>query len=69
MKKKPLRKTGRVYKVWIDIEEYDIASEHGVLLDSLTIPCTATFATEEEAVKYAERINAHFEQAGPVQHI
>lgn len=60
--------TGKVYKVWIEIEEYDI--EEGV---GETIPCstgcTATFATSDEADALAEQIQAAFEHApGQVEH-
>ncbi len=46
-----------VYKVWIDIDEYDEDSEDGKLLDSLNIPCTATFDTFEKANRFALEIH------------
>jgi hypothetical protein len=60
--------TGKVYKVWIDIEEYDIEGGHGELLD-MSIPCTGTYATEDEALAVAERMHSAFEnEHGQIEH-
>jgi hypothetical protein len=62
---------GKVYKVWVEIEEYDVAEGHGENSGAaLSIPCTATFKTEGEAVALAEKMHAAFENApGQVQHL
>lgn len=48
---------GKVYKVWIEIEEYDIEAEEGVTVDALSFPCTATFRTADQAVNFAARLH------------
>lgn len=62
-------RSGKVYKVWIDIEEYDIESGNGQLLDCLNIGSTATFETLDEAEQLANRINEQHQDApGQVDH-
>lgn len=56
-----IKTTGQVYKVWIEIEEYDIEEETGHTLGPLNIPCSGTFATLEEAEQLAERLAAQVE--------
>lgn len=62
--------TGKVYKVWVEIEEYDIEEEHGENSGAaLSIPCTATFRTEEEAFALAEKMHEAFtDEPGQVMH-
>lgn len=63
-----MRTTGKVYKLWIDIEEYDIEREHGELLDC-PLPCTGTYATADEALEVARRMHAAYEdEDGQVNH-
>lgn len=42
----------KVYKVWIDIEEYDTTTEDGVMRDAPGA-AVATFATYEAAWRFA----------------
>jgi hypothetical protein len=43
-----------VYKVWVEIEEYDTDTEHGETVPLLDIPCSGTYATAELAKAAAE---------------
>lgn len=53
-----------VYKVWIDIEEYDEDTGDGALLDCINIGCSGTFATREEAEAFAKELNEHRDESG-----
>lgn len=52
------------YKVWIEIEEYDDETDHYDDLDAPFGP-TATFATDEEALAFAERLHAIGQEIEP----
>lgn len=56
--------TGRVYKVWIEIEEYDIESGRGRPVDCLEIPCSGTFVTEARARALAKDLHALANEIG-----
>ncbi len=61
--------TGKVYKVWIEIEEYDIKRGDGETVHCLSTGSTATFRTIEEAEALAKQINEVFGDApGQVTH-
>lgn len=48
---------GTVYKVWVEIEEYDEEEGHGETCGGLDIGCSGTFGTIEEAHAHAKRIH------------
>ncbi len=56
----------KVYKVWIDIEEYDDEEESGELDDIATIDIgySGTFDTIEEARAFAKQLNEHRHESG-----
>lgn len=48
----------KVYKVWIEIEEYDEETGNGVTLPLLDCGSSGTFDTEEEAREHALKLHS-----------
>ena len=51
----------KIYKVWIEIEEYDTEIESGKTVDA-PFPSTGDFETYEMAVEFAQKMHDSFEQ-------
>lgn len=49
--------SGIVYKVWIEIERYDIDREQGETIDLLNVSCSGTFATVDDARDHAMKLH------------
>jgi hypothetical protein len=48
----------KVYRVWIEIEEYDGETEEGITVPFLDIASTATFDNPEDARRFALALHA-----------
>lgn len=48
--------TAKLYNVWIEVEEHDLATDEYRTCEGLPFAALACFASEEEAFAFAERV-------------